>query len=96
MQYKGITWHSDRELSKKLRKNHKYVCYHLKHGKTYEEIIDMAITYKSYKGINWTSDNQLSLALGMSRGYVSKQLKLGKSYKQIIDHVLNKKKGKSL
>ena len=38
--YKGISWSSNRDLSKKLGRYPSFVAYRLSKGETYEEIID--------------------------------------------------------
>ena len=89
MKYKGIEWDTKAELSRKLGKCRSYVNYCLHNGKTYEEIIDIALNKeKHYKGIRWTNKSDLSVKLGKSHSYVNYHLSIGKTYEEIIDTVL--------
>ena len=95
--YRGISWTSNRNLSKKLGKAQSYVYVNLKMGKSYEDIIDYVLDNpasgpKTYRDITWTSNMDLSRKLGMNNSYVSGNIKKGKSYEQIIDYVLDNSK----
>ena len=51
MNYRGIEWINDSDLSRKLGKSRQYVNCMLRKGKTHEEIIDCVISKKlEYKG----------------------------------------------
>ena len=91
--YRGISWTSDRDLSRKLGKSSSFVWSHLQTGKTREEIIDTILnTIKEYKGISWTSDRDLSRKLDKPLYFVNSWHHRGKSYEEIIDMVLDKVK----
>lgn len=91
--YKGISWTSDRDLSKKLGKCPSFTWSHLQNGKTREEIIDMVLNkIKEYKGISWISDRELSRKLGKQPYFVNTWRHRGKSYEEIIDMTLNRVK----
>ena len=90
--YNGITWRSDRDLSLKLGKSESYVNYYKTLGKTYEEIIDIALDnskIKTYRDVTWKSDRDLSFALNKSASYVSYYKSIGMNYEEIIDMVLD-------
>ena len=92
-EYRGITWKSDSDLSKKLGKCVAYVHSKRKVGYTYEQIIDEVLDAKPqlYRGIEWNNDEDLSKKLNRSSNYVYSKLKVGYTYEQIIDEVLNAK-----
>ena len=97
-EYRGITWTSGADLSRKLGMGPNYIYFCLKKGKTYEDIIDYVLDGKvkkieggEYRGITWASDTDLSIKLGMSKSYVCQCLNKGKTYKEIIDDVLDGK-----
>ena len=99
--YRGITWTSDRDLSRKLGKGSAYVNRKYRNGKSYEQIIDEVLNgcihprlsnpsgIHVYRGITWNNDRELSRKFGMNQNYVYQNRKRGKSYEQIIDEVLN-------
>ena len=98
MEYRGLTWTSDTELSKLLNISITLVGYHRRKGWTYEQIIDYVLDgnvkqhgYEpmEYRGLTWTSDTELSRLLGKAKSFVKRHRIKGHTYEQIIDYVLD-------
>jgi len=94
--YRGITWISDYDLSRKLGKKNTYVFCRKSKGLSYEQIIDRILDSKpkeerSYRGITWINGKDLSRKLFKSDSYVNMHKRKGLSYEQIIDQVLDGK-----
>ena len=89
MEYRGIKWDKNKDLSETLGKNSAYVAKELNRGKTHEQIIDSVLDKKhSYRGFAWTSNHELCQMLGKHNNFVYRELKRGKTYEEIIDDVL--------
>jgi hypothetical protein len=93
-EYRGITWRTNIELSKKLGKCSEYVSDRINHaGKSYEEIIDYCLDNpvqgpRTYRGITWTNNIDLSKKLGKSTNYVSIYKRKGMTCEDLIDRYL--------
>lgn len=95
MEYRGIAWRNDSDLSKKIGKHRSYVFAMCKNcNKTHEEIIDKYLDSDhkyTYRGISWKNDSDLARKLNTNRHYIYYHKKHKKSYREIIDYTLNKK-----
>ena len=92
--YRGITWSTVSELSKKLGKKTNYVSIYKRKGMTCEDLIDRYLDKpvkgpRTYRGITWSTNRELSKKLGRSNDYVYQSLSKGKSYEDIIDQYLD-------
>jgi len=93
--YRGISWESDTDLSKKLGKGYSYVAYHTKKGMTHDEIIDKVLdgdtnqNGHTYRAITWKNDADLCRVLNKGHNFVHHYIKNGMTHEEIIDMVLD-------